>query len=185
MCIQFTVGFMLLASLLWLLDTSGLLSALLPAVLVHELGHAGALRLCGARVTMLRFEVCGLRMDYGGCLSDAEELLCALAGPAAGAAYALCSALLGRALESAFLLCSAGVSLCLTVFNLLPAPMLDGGRALCVLHCGKGRLLGVLTGAVLLVCGALLFNRSFGLALLAAGLWVTIGSCQYPVGGIK
>lgn len=185
MCVQFTVGFMLLASLLWLLDTSGLLSALLPAVVVHELGHAAALRLCGAHVTMLRFEVCGLRMDYGGCLSNTEELLCALSGPTAGAVYALCAALLGRALESEFFLCSAGISLCLTAFNLLPAPMLDGGRALCTLHCRKLRQIGIFTGAALFVCGALLLRRSFGPALLAAGVWVTIGSCKYPVGGIK
>lgn len=185
MGVQFTVGFMLLASLLWLLDTSGLVSALLPAVIAHELGHAAALRLCRARVTMLRFEACGLRMDYGGCLSSTEELLCALAGPTAGAAYTLCSALLGRALESEFLLCSAGISLCLTAFNLLPAPMLDGGRALCALHCGKLRQIGVITGAALLLGGTLLIRCSFGPALLASGVWVTIGSCKYPVGGIK
>ena len=176
---------MLLASLLWLMDTSGLLSALLPAVIAHELGHVLALRLCGTRVTVLTFEACGLRMDYGACLTDTEELLCALAGPAAGAAYALCAALPGRWLESEFLLCSAGISLCLTLFNLLPAPMLDGGRALAALRHTPLRLPGILSGSVLAAASILLLHRSCGPVLLAAGLWVMIGSCKYPVGGIK
>ena len=149
MQIRFSVGFMLMASLLWLLDTSGFLSALLPAVIIHELGHAIALRLCGTRVTALHFEACGLRMDYSACLTEREELLCALAGPAAGAVYALCAALLGRGLRSEFLLCSAGISLSLTVFNLLPAPMLDGGRALAALRFARLRVIGVFGGVVL------------------------------------
>lgn len=185
MCLQFTAGFMLLASLLWLLDTSGVVSACVPAVLVHELGHAAALRLCGARITAICFEACGLRMDYAGCLSRTEELLCTLAGPACGLLYACAAALFGRCTGSEFLFCTAGVSLSLSAFNLLPAPMLDGGRILSALNCGRLRALGLITGAVLMLGGALLLRSVYGLLLLAAGAWVTIGSCKYPVGGIE
>ena len=185
MQLQFTAGFLLLASLLWLLDTGGLLSALLPAVLVHEAGHALALRLCAARVRCLRFSASGLRMDYAGALTRREELLCALAGPAAGLLWATAASLAGRALGSEFLLCSAGVSLALTAFNLLPAPMLDGGRALLSFGAGAQPLLGLATGGALLLAGALTLRGSFGLLLLAAGVWVTIGSCKSSRFGIQ
>ena len=185
MQIQFTAGFLLLASLLWLLDTGGLLSALLPAVFVHEAGHALVLRLCGARVRRLRFEACGLRMDYSGLSGGPEELRCALSGPAAGLCWALAASLAGRAAGSAFLLCSAGLSLVLSAFNLLPAPMLDGGRALAALGARGQPLLGLLTGAALLLAGALLLRGSFGPLLLAAGAWVTIGTCKTSGVGIK
>lgn len=185
MCIQISAGFLLLVSLLWLLDTSGVLSALLPAVLFHELGHALALRLCGAHVAALHFETCGLRMDYRGGLSPGGEVLCALAGPLFGMTYAVAAALAGRALASEYLLCSAGISLALTVFNLLPASMLDGGRVLEVLRGKPSRLPGWLTGAALLGGGAALLRRGVGAILLAAGLWVLLGTCKYSAGGIK
>ena len=185
MRLQFTPGFLLLASLLWLLDTGGLLAPLLPAVFVHEAGHALALRLCGARVRALCFTACGLRMDYAGVLTPGEELRCVLAGPGAGLGFALAASLAGRALGSAYLLCAAGISLALTVFNLLPAPMLDGGRALLLAGAGAQPLTGLLTGGALLLAGAVLLCGSFGPLLLAAGAWVTIGTCKSGGFGIK
>lgn len=183
--LRFTAGFLLLSSLLWLLDTGGLLSALLPAVCVHEAGHALALRLCGARVRALRFEACGLRMDYSGALLEKEELLCALAGPAAGLLWAITASLAGRGLGSEYLLCSAGISLALTAFNLLPAPMLDGGRALSSLGLGGQPLLGLAVGGALLLAGALSLRGGFGAVLLAAGAWTAIGTCKTSGFGIQ
>lgn len=185
MCLEFSFGFMLMASLLWLLDTGGLLSALLPGLIIHECGHALALSLCGARVIKIRFEACGLRLDYTGVLSGREELLCALAGPGAGLLYALCTAGLGKAVHSEFLLCSGGIALLQSLFNLLPAPMLDGGRALRALGFQKTDLTGSLTGAVLFAFGVLSFRRIFGPATALAGLWLTIGTCQQHFQGIK
>ena len=185
MSLEFSFGFMLMASLLWLLDTGGLLSALLPGLLLHEAGHALALSLCRARVTRLRFQVCGLRMDYAGVLSDRDELLCALAGPAAGMAYAAFAAGLGAHLKSEYLLCSGGISLLQNLFNLLPAPMLDGGRALAVLGFRKTAFTGFLTGTALLLAGALFIRRVFGPAVMLAGLWVIIGTCQQAFQRVK
>lgn len=184
MCFEFSAGFLLLASLLWLLDGSGILSALLPAALVHEFGHALALRCCDAHVTRIRFEICGLRMDYSGILTDVEALLCALAGPLAGLLYALAAAFAGRFLGSDYLLCTAGVSLMLSAFNLLPAPMLDGGRSLAALGYGDCRIPGTVCGVLLIGGGAVFLKSSFGPAALLAGVWVLLGTCKYAKQGI-
>ena len=185
MCIEISAGFMLMVSLLWLLDTSGILSAMLPAVLIHELGHVLALAACGARVSALRMEACGLRMDYWGSLGRRQEIFCALSGPAAGLLYALAAAFAGRWIKSEFLLCSGGISAALTAFNLLPAPMLDGGRVLSLLLKKVSRLPGLLTGGALLGAGAALLGHGVGAVVLAAGIWVVIGTCKYPSGGIQ
>lgn len=184
MCLEFSAGFMLLASLLWLLDDSGILSALLPAALAHEFGHALALRCCGTRVTRIRFEACGLRMDYSGVLTDGEALLCALAGPGAGLLYAFAAACAGHILGGDYLLCTAGVSLLLSAFNLLPAPMLDGGRALSSLGCGNCRTSGIVCGSTLVTGGAVFLRSSCGPAALLAGVWVLLGTCKYAKQGI-
>jgi len=185
MCLEFSPGFMLMASLLWLLDTGGLLSALLPGLILHEIGHALALFLCGARVRSLRFEACGLRMDYAGASESPDELLCALAGPCAGLLYTAIAAGLGICLHSRFFLCSGRIALLQNLFNLLPAPMLDGGRALTALGFRKISLLGWPTGLVLILTGGLFFRSAFGPALIFAGLWVTIGTCQQAFQRVK
>jgi Zn-dependent protease len=155
--LSISAGAALLFSALYFFDGSGLFSAMLAAALAHETGHLLALRFCGARVTALRLDVLGLRMDYRGALSHRREAVCALAGPAAGLLFAAAASRLGRQLGSEFLFCAAGVSLLLSAFNLLPALPLDGGTALMALT-GSPRLLRV-TG-----CTA-------ALALLALGLY--------------
>ncbi|MBR4057905.1 MAG: hypothetical protein IKK00_07220 [Oscillospiraceae bacterium] len=184
MYLEFSTGFLCVASLFWLLDTQGLLSALLPALLAHELGHALCIRLCGGRLVRLRFEACGLRMDYRGTLLPFEELLCALTGPGAGLFYALAAACGGYYADSDYLRCSAGLSLLLSLFNLLPAPMLDGGRALALLGWRHARLSGCMAGALLLGGGLVFLHSAYGPAALLAGFWVLLGTCQAAKKGI-
>ena len=63
--------------------------------------------------------------------------------------------------------------------------MLDGGRALHALGVGGQPLPGLAAGGALLLAGALLLGGSFGPLLLAAGVWVTIGTCQSLRSGIQ
>ena len=161
---------MLLWALAYFFEDMGLIAALLPAVAVHELGHAAVLRRCGARVTGLELELTGLRMDYAGPLSPGEEALAALAGPLAGLGWTL----LARALPGTYFHRSAAASLCLTALNLLPVLPLDGGRALSALA-GERR-----AGTVSRCCAALFTAAGAAAALLgrsslilpAAGLWL-------------
>ncbi len=117
--------------------------------------------------------------------------LAALAGPAAGLSYALAASLLGARLDSGWLCLSAGVSLLLSLFNLLPALPLDGGRAVLQLSCallGERRggvlteLLGLFTGGTLLAVGIWLMLWDRGVALLLAAIWLLF--CQENGRGI-
>lgn len=173
-------GAALLLAALYFFDDSGVFSAMLPAVLAHELGHVLALRLGGARLTRLRLGAEGLSLDYSGAMGRGAECLCTLMGPLSGALFAAAASLLGRRMGSEFLLCAAGVSAALTAFNLLPAPVLDGGRALSAFLPEKVSIaLGLVTGCALLLAGLYCAFAGLGLALLPAGLWVTVGTARW------
>ena len=170
----------LVLAALYFFDSSGVFSAMLPAVLAHEAGHALALHIVGARFRRLRLGIEGLSLDYAGVLGRGAECLCALMGPMFGALFALLCSLLGRRLQSEFLLCAAGVSAALTAFNLLPAPMLDGGRVLRMFLPEKVSVaLGMATGCALLLIGLYCAVKGYGLALLPAGVWVTAGTWRW------
>ena len=59
-----SAGAILLFALMYFFDGRGLISALMPAVLAHELAHALTLRLCGCRLTRVSVSVFGAEMDY-------------------------------------------------------------------------------------------------------------------------
>lgn len=108
----FLAAVMLLSDIRWVL-------AAVTAAAVHELGHLLAL-------WMLDRRVLGMKIELGGAvirtepLSSRDELLCALAGPAAGLLLTLFFRWLPR---------TACCALAQSLFNLLPLYPLDGGRA--------------------------------------------------------
>lgn len=102
------------------------LVAMVVAAMIHELGHVVALYCCG--VSVRRFSV-----GFSGALIESsnpsiwQEMICLLAGPAAGL-----SALLLIRWFPRIALCA----LCQSAFNLLPVYPLDGGRAVrCLSEC--------------------------------------------------
>lgn len=159
-------GALLFWALVFFLLPEGQAAALLLPCAVHELGHLLCLKLLGLGVSSLNLELCGLRMDYSGSCGALGHAAAAAAGPLAGIVfYFLLRQLCG---EKAALM--AGVSLLLSLFNLLPIYPLDGGRlwraALCAfLGEERGGRLQRLTGDV--CCGA----------LTAAGLYLMLAGC--------
>ena len=154
------------------------LAALLAAVAAHELGHLGAMLLLGLRPTAFRAGPEGLLLAYAGETGTAGHVSVAAAGPAAGLAYAWATARLGARLGQDWLCLSAGISLVLSLFNLLPALPLDGGQILRRLSAAflgeqRGARLTValqwLVAAALSGAGAVLLLRGQGAALLLAG----------------
>ncbi len=176
-------GFILLFALIWFFDESGFLAALIPAILMHELGHIIFLHLFGARATKLGAALSGLKIDYSGVMTEAQEMLAALAGPAFGLLFSFLCAWFARLWDSEYLLLCAGLGFIINIFNFLPAEPLDGGRVLgfflgaflsedrawSVLH-----ITGLVTSALLIALGLYPISRGLGPALLLAGVWLFI-----------
>ncbi len=162
--VSISAGAILLGALLYCTASFSELAVLLAPVIVHELGHIVALRLFGLRVRRFSADVRGLCIEYGGLGTPLEHILCALAGPAAGLAFAFAASFFARRNGNEALAVSAGVSLLLSLFNLLPVLPLDGGR---IFSIAAAELLGGRRGAALTKGLGLVLST----ALLMAGTW--------------
>ena len=152
-------------------------------VAVHELAHIIALRFFGLKVKSVRAELTGLCIDYCGFAEPVAHIAAAFAGPAGGFIYAYAASLIARETGCAWMELSAGISLLLSVFNLLPVLPLDGGRILLGL---MAMLLGTQAGeritcrisfaitSVLLAAGAVLAFNQGSKAPAAAAIWLML-----------
>ncbi len=109
-------------------------AALALGLTVHEAAHLLAARALGVGVSGLRLMPFGgaIRMDNPYALPAARLLLVAAAGPAANLLAVFAGAALCHwgLLSPGFALALARVNATLTLFNLIPALPLDGGRML-------------------------------------------------------
>ena len=108
------------------------LLGVLLAAMVHELGHLTAMYFTGVRMDGLVVHPFGARIEAGP-MEPWTEIICALAGPLAGAVTIFAWKWFPE-------LAVAG--LVQTVFNLIPVYPLDGGRVARNICC-KFRNLGV------------------------------------------
>lgn len=172
------------ALFLLLTDTPILLTALLPAALLHELAHYAVLRLCGVRTA--RFTLTGLgaslyvpelhRLSYGA------ELLSAAAGPLMNLLLWVLLSLTGREELTLF----AGAQMVLGVLNLLPVRPMDGGRILWLATAyltepyTADRVAAAVglaaSSALLALCLWLVLTTGSGLFLLLGALWLVYRS---------
>lgn len=181
--VEVSPGAAFLAAALFFFLRGRELLALLPAILTHELGHTAAILALGLHLRGARAEAGGFRLDYAGDTTPLGHGLIAAAGPAAGFAYAFLASFLWRETGQDWLCLSAGLSLLLSIFNLLPAPPLDGGRILAPLLCALlgsekeeriGRILGFGVGLGLCALGIVSALKGKGAAPLLPGLWLLL-----------
>ncbi len=130
--ISIGAGFLLIMSLLFFFDDSGMFAALILSALVHELGHLFGIALLKSKVTGVRLELTGAAISYDSRrVSYFGEAAIALSGPLFGLVFAVIAASMAKYHED--LLFISGVSFSLSLLNLLPARNLDGGRILLAL----------------------------------------------------
>ncbi|MBQ3481797.1 MAG: site-2 protease family protein [Oscillospiraceae bacterium] len=181
--VSISTGALLLGALIYCTVSFSELAAILAPVIVHELGHIVALRLYGLRIRRVSADLRGLCIEYGGLCAPSGHAVSALAGPAAGFAYAFAASYFARGSANEVLTLSAGVSLLLSLFNLLPILPLDGGRIFSIIaeELLGGRRGDALTKAVslalsaaLLIAGTVLTWRGEGTALALAALWLLL-----------
>ncbi len=166
-----SAGAIALAALAYFFDGCGLVSALAPAALAHELGHVLALRLCACRITRCSITLTGVELDYAPRLEGLRCALCLLAGPLAGALYAAAA----FALSGTFWKMSGALSVLLSVFNMLPILPLDGGRiAAALLPERAARFVSGAMALCLLAGGAALafYASVWGLLCMASWLFL-------------
>ncbi len=180
---DFGIGALLVLLALYLLGDMQNIAAVLFPILAHETGHLVTLWLLKLPIRGLRIELRGFCIEYGGTPGALRQALAAAAGPAAGVVYALACSRIGNRLGSDWLCLTAGVSLLLSIFNLLPALPLDGGTLLldlCTPVFGEKSAIkiceasGILVSACLLGLGfdQMLHGRGAGLEL--AAIWLLL-----------
>ena len=111
-------GFWLVLGLMMLLFPLRFLVSVLLAAVIHELGHLSAIRLTGGRVRGIWLHIGGARIETDP-MEPGQAILCALAGPGAGALTILAWRWFPE---------RAVAGLVQTVFNLIPVYPLDGGQ---------------------------------------------------------
>ncbi len=153
------------------------LAAVLLAALCHELGHYGALRLCGGRLEGVSVSAFGAQMRIRDRqrLSYGREALCVLAGPLVNGTLSWLLGLAGAYRDTLYVF--AGAQLVLCVFNLLPLSALDGGRLLWI---GAACLTDPFLADK--VCRAVTLTALLALTALGVVLWLRLRSGFLLVG---
>ena len=177
-------GFLLVAAFVCYFNMGNILYPVAAAVAVHEAGHYIGMKALSVKVERVVLGCAGPAFIYSsGTVPYKKEIIIAAAGPAAGLLLSLAAAAAGKNWNNVWdMYYLSGVSLSLSLFNLLPALPLDGGRIAKAIVMSrfdviKGeRIMGALNMAVvciLLIAGIYIFavtKRNF--TLLVVALWL-------------
>ena len=143
-----------------LLFPIGWLFAWFSAATIHELGHMIALRIFRIPITGMKISLNGAYIETG-YIPPNQEWLCALAGPILGLSCLMLTSLFPLVAIFGFVQ---------TVYNLLPFPNYDGGRAVYILleMCFP-------TSVATKVYKVIIFISSVILVMFGFYLWISLG----------
>jgi len=150
-------------------------AAFIISVAVHELGHITALLLFGGRLRSFKIKAGGFDIEAAGISSATGELITILAGSAFGFALSAIS----HGSNVPILTQTGRISLMLSVYNLIPALPLDGGRVAerlisRIIEYDKTHKLlecsGVIFGIMAALCGSICSEA----VLVGGGVWLII-----------
>lgn len=163
-------GWLLLALLYFFLDLRVLLVVMCAAA-VHEAGHLFMLRRYRVELRSICLDMSGLCIRCGrGCLTPRAQFMIAAGGPLLGLLVSGGASVLGNLAQSRTLLLFAGAGAALSVFNLLPAPPLDGWRMLRAMCPRRADAVGTLAAVGVLIAGLGAMYRGWGTALALMGI---------------
>ncbi len=167
-----SVPFAVMLAFLLLMDTSGLMSASLLAVTVHEMGHLVAMKYAKCPPLEINLRIGGILMIGNGFSTFFENLLISLSGPLANLLLFLGLWSVGALTDSLVLLTFSAVQLIVGAVNLLPVKGLDGGTVLKLL------LLKFTKSNVDFVCN--IISILFSCVMLVLGLAVAVKNVSNP-----
>ena len=160
----------LLLSIGIFLDEDNFLLMLLPAMLIHECGHILFLKLFGYEIRSVGIGAFGLEIDYTGYLEGLGGFASIAAGPLFGLVYGACC----QNQSKEFWNISGGMSIALSLFNLLPVIPLDGGRLLMLIAGERGRNISRGISIAIFAIAAILSIAKGWISLLIMASWLLI-----------
>lgn len=174
--IEISFWFTAVITLMILLFPQSNAAACFLLCVLHEIGHLLPMLIFGSRPKLIQLGYFGMKIETGErLLSASKEIIIAAFGPIVN-------------LLSAAILYFAGIkdvaliSLGLGIFNLLPVPMLDGGRILCVFikNPKTMKIIGSISCFLLLSAGIVIaINTGRNFTFIAVALYLLTGIFRF------
>lgn len=189
--IKISIPFLCLIAFMYMLDFK---SAFIPtffAVLLHELSHIAAIRLCGGTVDAIDIRAFGIRANVPELrfMSYRKEIIIAAAGPCAGILTAMGATATADIFNINSLDYFIGVNIVITAINLIPVYPLDGGRVVLSLmlmllpvRCAYviSYILAIISiGALLGLCALLAMRQVLNPSLVIFALYIGVLGARF------
>lgn len=174
--------FALIVTALLFTDKTGLMSASLFAVVMHEAGHITAMKITRSAPESIRLCPSGILIVGRSFLTFRESIFVSLSGPAVNIILFSLLYPLGILTKSPVILSNSGVELIFGLLNLMPVKGLDGGTVLRMIlekNLKHGSLIfktvSVMFSLLLFIIGtAVAVNSTSNLSLLLLALYLII-----------
>lgn len=128
--LKISIPFMILISVMYVLDGNKLFLPTFIAVFIHEASHIVAIHFCGGKIDRIEVRAFGIKVNVPELkyMSYKREIIIAAMGPLVGIITASIVLLAADVCKSDSLLYFAGINIIISGINLLPVYPLDGGR---------------------------------------------------------